>query len=284
MGGALTRYEDLLVEVEAAQVDLRVALLSNAALCSLRLSTSQANWTHARQLLRRALKFSTEATDLDPTHAKSHFRRGCALESMEQYAEACEAYEEALHLEPTDARIKAALTRTVRYLQFSQGPERAGKIERLARGKKNFNGKSSLPGPGKKENATLRYGGCCRCYAEVQGEGYFAVPCGHGPFCGQCKASMDREGKVGFALCTVCKQHPATTTRSMGMIERWEVGLGQLIQTHPAAAKELAREALSTMGRPLDDGDENIGMQTAEKESDDITSCRQDPSSLSSMD
>lgn len=186
---------------------------------------------------------------MDSSNAKAHFRRGCALESLERFAEAAEAYEKALCYEPADSRIRSALTRSARYLQFSQGPERAARIERAAR-EKNLKGKSSLPPP--KKVTPTKCGGCCRCSDHVNGEGYFAVPCAHGPYCGQCKASIDREGN-GLPLCMVCMQHPAIATRSQGLIERWEVGLGEPVYTQPA--KEAVQEALSSM-RPWAFGEE----------------------------
>jgi len=228
--------------------ELCCALFSNCAFCCLKLSTVQSNWTLAKQLLRRTVRLCDQALAIDSRNTKAYFRRGCALEALERYVEAVKAYERALELEPGDPRIRSGLTRAVRYLQFAHGPERAAKIERAARGK-NLKGKASLAGP--KAAAPATYDAFWRCSAKVQGEGYFAAPCGHGPFCGQCKAFIERDGN-GLPICTVCRQHPAEGS-ARGIIDRWEVGLGQLVQARPA--KELLKEAMST-GRPWAFGDE----------------------------
>merc|ERR1712146_347896 len=93
------------------------------------------------------------------------------------------------------------------------------------------------------ERATSSTGGlrlalCWRCRAEVKGEGYYAMPCSHGPFCAQCKGLIVREARGTFCLCPVCKEHPAMMTKTMGVITEWEVGTGESIKGEAPAARQ----------------------------------------------
>merc|ERR1712039_575081 len=66
-------------------------------------------------MLRRTIEFCDGAILLDPANSKAYFRRGCALETLEKYKDARDAYLSAMQLAPNDAGIRKALQRCERY-------------------------------------------------------------------------------------------------------------------------------------------------------------------------
>lgn len=247
--GAYIVYEQLLEEVHSLAAEevptaLLVALFSNSALCALKLSAMQGTWSRAHLMLQRTLKMCSKALELDPTHAKAHFRRACALEALEKFSEAHEAYSRAARYEPADPRINSGIDRSFRYLEAELGPDR---LEKELKRRGLLKGQESILRPMKmgarmrrSDTAATALSSCVRCSSEA-GKGWCAVPCGHGPFCGTCKAWIESEGK-GLSICPICKRHPAVAP-GPGIISRWEEGFGESIPAPDAdRLRTLAEE------------------------------------------
>ncbi|CAE8588530.1 unnamed protein product, partial [Polarella glacialis] len=216
---ALEIYEELLRDFEsvsessAAEGDpaslSRATLLSNAALCTLKLSPLQPNWAHVRRMLLRTLALSNEALSLEPENAKAHFRRACALESLERFSEAYLAYQTAALLAPMDARVRESLERASRYDASELGPEISAEVaarktaEHAAQVRKRQLQKQKMMRAIAKEEvnetavpkAGFNLDGsplatCCWCTRGCRGGDFYAAPCGHGPFCGACRGRI----------------------------------------------------------------------------------------------
>jgi len=95
-GVAVARYR------EALSLDKEdVAINSNLAAAEIKLGDFQSAVMHADVAVRNSGGFS----------AKAFYRKGLALEGLQRLAEACEAYEAAVQLEPGDATMKQQLDR-----------------------------------------------------------------------------------------------------------------------------------------------------------------------------
>eukprot|EP00933_Yihiella_yeosuensis_P079440 TRINITY_DN9207_c0_g1_i2.p1 TRINITY_DN9207_c0_g1~~TRINITY_DN9207_c0_g1_i2.p1 ORF type:complete len:292 (-),score=53.46 TRINITY_DN9207_c0_g1_i2:526-1401(-) len=184
-------------------------------------------------MVRQTLRFCDEALALDPYNAKAHFRRGCALESLERFREAYLAYEAAAKLMPSDPRINQAFNRISCYdaselgEEIARGAERLRKVEaqkqkmRKARKADKFRqamSKDQAVDPRIELEASLSK--CCWCPNKVRGGDFYASPCGHGPFCGGCRKRIDEDGS-GLSLCPVCRCS-VTGSADRAVIKDWQ--------------------------------------------------------------
>eukprot|EP00930_Biecheleria_cincta_P047227 TRINITY_DN32690_c0_g1_i1.p1 TRINITY_DN32690_c0_g1~~TRINITY_DN32690_c0_g1_i1.p1 ORF type:complete len:507 (-),score=91.01 TRINITY_DN32690_c0_g1_i1:431-1951(-) len=234
----LTMYTELLNH-EAAVGQLRVALLCNAAHCALKLAPDQPNWAYATHLLRSIAAWTNEALNIDPDNAKAHFRRGCALECLEQFREAYLAYSAAAELIPEDSCVKESLARVSRYSEQELGPEISSLLRRskqvLATQRKadkaaakkekrtRFQKAVETPEPRLLPQLEPKRLDCCYCTGNLKGaDGFFARPCGHGPFCGSCCRQIDAVGHE-LPLCPICMKS-ASSTASQTIIAEWVTG------------------------------------------------------------
>eukprot|EP00434_Breviolum_minutum_P004442 symbB.v1.2.003915.t1/scaffold210.1/size302740/6 len=55
---------------------------------------------------------------------------------------------------------------------------------------------------------------CCLCKGDVVGGDFFAVPCGHGPFCGCCRRHLEEDGR-GLRICQLCRQSDASSEQML---------------------------------------------------------------------
>lgn len=238
---ALVDYEVLLDDMSdhaSCPEDVRVAVLSNAGLCTLKLSPDCASWNAVVGMLRRTLDFCSQALSIDAALPKAHFRRGCALEALEHFEEAYRAYEQAASFAPDDPKIRGSLDRIVFYEEselgkelFAEVAERRALLERRLKQAKRQRGR--LPQP-----PTSRLTACVACGSDASTGDHFAAPCGHGPFCRDCRARMAREGRgLEFCAARLCGQ----------IVEHWTCGGGaplkQAPRQPPAARPSLAEDA-----------------------------------------
>lgn len=208
---ALRVYEDIIEsgvactgateEASLEDRELGCAVYSNAALCTLKLSPDERSWPRIAERLRHTVELCDKALYFDSTHAKSHYRRGCALEALERFPEAYRAYERAVAHEPADAKIREAMERMVRYDLAELGAEAyadaQARLETLepALAAREKQRRRKL-GQKRSPNAFA----CCRCSGDAQVGNFFALPCGHGPYCRDCRGRIVREGR-GLMFC-----------------------------------------------------------------------------------
>lgn len=223
---ALPAYELLLEDAQVAEDgDPRAAILCNAALCSLKMGPDQRSWAAIKEKLRKTIQFCDEALRLDSSLAKAHFRRGCALEGLERFPEAYRAYEKASCYSPGDARVREALERMLCYEESELGPdlfaELQERLERVEPQMRRLRRRGQLHRPKAPANKLEE---CCCCGGDGSVGNHFAVPCGHGPFCRDCRARITRQGR-GLEFCA------ATTCGTI--IEEWRCGQGELVNSTP---------------------------------------------------
>lgn len=245
---ALTTYEALLEDPRCLS-DLRAAVASNAALCSLKLAPEQKQWGSARRLLRRTVQLCDESLAINPI-AKAHFRRGCALECLEDFRGARLAYAEAALLAPEDALVRQAADRALCYEDEDAGGHGDEERVRAARARVLAADpfvRSLFPGAGRRSAAVANGSSvaCCACSGRASAESCrFAAPCGHGPFCGACRSRLDKVG--GLRICPVCMKSSSATSRE-ALVTEWR-GVGQLLKADPRLRKStsLVGDGMST--------------------------------------
>ena len=220
-GHALRMYEEMLEHCPDVG---RVAILCNAALMALKVAPLQGRWPWVKHMLHLALKYSNDALKMDPDNVKAHYRRGCALEALERFRDAYFAYSAAISLDPEDARVRAAFDRIGRYGPNELGVELKAQIEATRpRGKSRARAKGIQPNGTKKEtqktsppphDPSRTCSECCLCKGDVVGGDFFAVPCGHGPFCGCCRRHLEEDGR-GLRICQLCRQSDASSEQML---------------------------------------------------------------------
>ncbi|CAE8609646.1 unnamed protein product [Polarella glacialis] len=202
-------------------------------------------------MLLRTLALSNEALSLEPENAKAHFRRACALESLERFSEAYLAYQTAALLAPMDARVRESLERASRYDASELGPEISAEVaarktaEHAAQVRKRQLQKQKMMRAIAKEEvnetavpkAGFNLDGsplatCCWCTRGCRGGDFYAAPCGHGPFCGACRGRISEEGH-NLPMCPVCRRS-ASATADCTIIREWQKGAPQPFQPLPA--------------------------------------------------
>eukprot|EP00928_Gymnodinium_smaydae_P013163 TRINITY_DN14806_c0_g1_i1.p1 TRINITY_DN14806_c0_g1~~TRINITY_DN14806_c0_g1_i1.p1 ORF type:complete len:499 (-),score=104.82 TRINITY_DN14806_c0_g1_i1:288-1784(-) len=236
---ALETYETLIEQADdAVAPELRAVAYSNAALCTVKLAPEQTAWRGVRLLLSRTVDLCDSAIQLDASNVKAHYRRGCALEALEDFRGAREAYERAELLAPADPAVRKATDRAACYeedecpggcpdkarvaaararlLASDRGWRRrapalsaAAERRRTATSRKSSGGEGSI------------YTRCCHCSADDPAGGYFAAPCGHGPFCSDCRQNVDAAGELRF--CPRCRRCP-TAGADCGIVAEWRRG------------------------------------------------------------
>lgn len=104
-------YETAVAEYSAA-IDLDAsnkALFSNRSAARLGLAVK----TNDTDLVQAALVDADACVALDPAWPKAHFRRASALQALEKYEDAANAFWDALRLDPSNAQLRAALQKCV---------------------------------------------------------------------------------------------------------------------------------------------------------------------------
>lgn len=206
---------------------LHATIFCNAALCTLKLAGMQPTIGHALRMMRRTLRLCDFAVGLDFANSKAHYRRGCALEALERYEEASQAYERASRFESGDPLINEAFDRSCRYIEAEMDPKMVGDakahLQRLQKMKDHVKRPSGLPRPlgrrPKRPAAACLLSACIGCRADVGSAGRFVRPCGHGPFCIDCQEWIAREGR-GLELCPACRRQPRVHP-GLGVVEEW---------------------------------------------------------------
>eukprot|EP00927_Polykrikos_kofoidii_P059676 TRINITY_DN54818_c0_g1_i1.p1 TRINITY_DN54818_c0_g1~~TRINITY_DN54818_c0_g1_i1.p1 ORF type:complete len:612 (-),score=98.93 TRINITY_DN54818_c0_g1_i1:37-1872(-) len=273
--GGLSEYDILLTSADALSVpELHVAVASNAALCALKLSAVQGSWIGAQRTLRRVVGFCDEALLIDCTAAKAHFRRGCALEALEDFLGAREAYELAMRYEPSDPLIQSAVKRAACY-DASAGNCGRKESSLLADARARLLASDAAWRRILSEGDLLRrkanaasdesrclLTACCICFKDVGEVGFYALPCSHGPFCQACRARVDQEaglnrgdlaqtrrGEIdytGLRFCPACRKSRSSTS-SEGVISKWREGGGELIRTKPIQVPQSSKKHAAKM-------------------------------------
>eukprot|EP00747_Dinoflagellata_sp_TGD_P168466 gnl/TRDRNA2_/TRDRNA2_194903_c0_seq1.p1 gnl/TRDRNA2_/TRDRNA2_194903_c0~~gnl/TRDRNA2_/TRDRNA2_194903_c0_seq1.p1 ORF type:complete len:633 (-),score=132.89 gnl/TRDRNA2_/TRDRNA2_194903_c0_seq1:79-1839(-) len=229
------------------KLPLEAALLSNIALCLLRLSPLQHPWSRVTSMLQRTVERCDQALMIEFANAKAHYRRGCALEGLERFAEAFESYEKASRFEPADPNIRAAYDRGLSYVEAAIGPEAFDsarqRLEALDPAMKKMRRKPKTLGAEQekqsggdaprllaagKKPAEFLLEMCVNCRASTGGEGFMATPCAHGPFCRSCKEHIEgsRRNKDSLLFCPECRRTSGgiASKAGIGIIDGWKLG------------------------------------------------------------
>jgi len=244
---ALLEYESLLEHADVcASPQLRGAIASNAALCLLKLCPTQRVWARVRQMLRRVVTLCDEALRIEPGKAKAHYRRGCALEALEDFSGAQAAYEKARFFAPGDKTVRGALERA---LCYEVGGKREPQAVVPARARLLASDPACRGFLQPNDKPVYLLTACCHCSADAAGSDHFAAPCGHGPFCDACRDRIDgtetAEGSL-LRFCPVCRRH-GHGSGDAGVIVEWRRGMGELLKA-PAAAGGIAGTSKRTGG------------------------------------